>query len=194
MLFSTAIPKIIERFGESTVFVEISLIPFFRNTSNRRVPPASGRPPSRGHPKPSSSIPVEKGDGRQGLLRGSQMTVSRPSLTILAGNAIAKQFIAATILDALFMRITHLKTACELFQHLANLFETKKSDATQREATCNPRTPVSIRQTHSEHAGKARDCKPALKKADSTVVEELRDVRCREPKRDAGSHRRVETR
>ncbi|KAF9229930.1 hypothetical protein BU15DRAFT_35128, partial [Melanogaster broomeanus] len=40
-------------------------------------------------------------------------------------NAIAKQYIAATIPDALFMCIVHLKTARELFQHLANLFETK---------------------------------------------------------------------
>ncbi|KAF9231693.1 hypothetical protein BU15DRAFT_29719, partial [Melanogaster broomeanus] len=42
-------------------------------------------------------------------------------------NAIAKQYIVATIPDTLFMRIVHLKTACELFQHLANLFEMKKN-------------------------------------------------------------------
>ncbi|KAF9238402.1 hypothetical protein BU15DRAFT_30165, partial [Melanogaster broomeanus] len=40
-------------------------------------------------------------------------------------NAIAKQYVAATIPDALFACIVHLKTACELFQYLAKLFETK---------------------------------------------------------------------
>ncbi|KAF9232989.1 hypothetical protein BU15DRAFT_7376, partial [Melanogaster broomeanus] len=40
-------------------------------------------------------------------------------------NAIAKQYIAATIPDALCMRIMHLKTAHEFFQYFANLFEAK---------------------------------------------------------------------
>ncbi|KAF9230406.1 hypothetical protein BU15DRAFT_35712, partial [Melanogaster broomeanus] len=40
-------------------------------------------------------------------------------------NAVAMQYIAATIPDALCMRVLHLKTAHELFQYLANLFEVK---------------------------------------------------------------------
>ncbi|KAF9231861.1 hypothetical protein BU15DRAFT_37601, partial [Melanogaster broomeanus] len=38
---------------------------------------------------------------------------------------ITKQYIAATIPDALFIHIMHLKTARELFQYLASLFEMK---------------------------------------------------------------------
>ncbi|KAF9235197.1 hypothetical protein BU15DRAFT_51629, partial [Melanogaster broomeanus] len=40
-------------------------------------------------------------------------------------NAIAKQYIAATIPDALCMHVLHLKTTHELFQYLSNLFEMK---------------------------------------------------------------------
>ncbi|KAF9239975.1 hypothetical protein BU15DRAFT_61614 [Melanogaster broomeanus] len=102
------------------------------------------------------------------------------------------KYIAATFPDALFTHVMHLKTVRELFQYLANLFETKKSDATQREAMCNPRTPVSICQTHSEHARKAQDHEEAVKKAESTVVEEPRDTTCHKTKCDARSHGRVD--
>ncbi|KAF9230148.1 hypothetical protein BU15DRAFT_83988 [Melanogaster broomeanus] len=90
------------------------------------------------------------------------------------------------------MRIVHLKTARELFQYLASLFETKKRDVTQREATRNPRTRAGTHQECSEDSRKARDCEEAAKKAKSTVVEEPRDATCRKPKRDARSHGRVE--
>ncbi|KAF9239630.1 hypothetical protein BU15DRAFT_61857 [Melanogaster broomeanus] len=87
----------------------------------------------------------------------------------------------------------HLKTARELFQYLASLFETKKSDGTQREATCNPRTHAGTDQKCNQPSHKARD-REAVKKAESAIVEEPRDVRCREPKHDARSHGRVEMR
>ncbi|KAF9230622.1 hypothetical protein BU15DRAFT_57062, partial [Melanogaster broomeanus] len=45
-------------------------------------------------------------------------------------NAIAKQYIAGTIPDALCMRIMHLKTAHEFFQYLSSLFEMKKDNVT----------------------------------------------------------------
>ncbi|KAF9236558.1 hypothetical protein BU15DRAFT_63912 [Melanogaster broomeanus] len=69
------------------------------------------------------------------LVFGMGTVTSKVTLGVGRRNAIAKQYIAATIPDALFMCVMHLKTARELFQCLANLFETKKSDVTQWEAT-----------------------------------------------------------
>ncbi|KAF9239502.1 polyketide synthase [Melanogaster broomeanus] len=63
VLFSSAIPKIIERFGESTVFVEISPHPvlsqYIKSMGALDVFPASRRPPSLRHVKPGSSTFVE---------------------------------------------------------------------------------------------------------------------------------------
>ncbi|KAF9232205.1 hypothetical protein BU15DRAFT_67665 [Melanogaster broomeanus] len=111
-------------------------------------------------------------------------------------NTIAKQYIAATIPDTLFTRIKHLGTAHECYQYLSSLFETKKSDATQREAICNPRTPAVTRQKPSERSCKAQDHETAAKKAESAEVEESRDGTRRECKRerDASSQGRVERR
>ncbi|KAF9237183.1 polyketide synthase [Melanogaster broomeanus] len=63
VLFSSAIPKIIERFGESTVFVEVSPHPVLSQYINSMGAldslPASRRPPSLRHLKPGSSTLVE---------------------------------------------------------------------------------------------------------------------------------------
>ncbi|KAF9237177.1 polyketide synthase [Melanogaster broomeanus] len=63
VLFSSAIPKIIERFGESTVFVEVSPHPvlsqYIKSMGALDVFPASRRPPSLRHVKPGSSTLVE---------------------------------------------------------------------------------------------------------------------------------------
>ncbi|KAF9237180.1 polyketide synthase [Melanogaster broomeanus] len=63
VLFSSAIPKIIERFGESTVFVEVSPHPvlsqYIKSMGALDALPASRRPPSLRHLKPGSSTLVE---------------------------------------------------------------------------------------------------------------------------------------
>ncbi|KAF9239505.1 hypothetical protein BU15DRAFT_74656 [Melanogaster broomeanus] len=63
VLFSSAIPKIVERFGESTVFVEVSPHPvlsqYIKSMGALDALPASRRPPSLRHVKPGSSTLVE---------------------------------------------------------------------------------------------------------------------------------------
>ncbi|KAF9237181.1 polyketide synthase [Melanogaster broomeanus] len=63
VLFSSAIPKIVERFGESTVFVEVSPHPvlsqYIKSMGALDALPASRRPPSLRHLKPGSSTLVE---------------------------------------------------------------------------------------------------------------------------------------
>ncbi|KAF9235665.1 polyketide synthase [Melanogaster broomeanus] len=63
VLFSSAVPKIIERYGESTVFVEMSPHPvlsqYIKSMGALDAFPASRRPPSLGHVKPGSSKFVE---------------------------------------------------------------------------------------------------------------------------------------
>ncbi|KAF9242059.1 polyketide synthase [Melanogaster broomeanus] len=63
VLFSSAIPKIVERFGESTVFVEVSPHPvlsqYIKTMGALDSLPASRRPPSARHLKPGASPFVE---------------------------------------------------------------------------------------------------------------------------------------
>ncbi|KAF9233528.1 hypothetical protein BU15DRAFT_80020 [Melanogaster broomeanus] len=88
----------------------------------------------------------------------------------------------------------HLETTREQFEYLANRFETKKNNATQREALCNPRTPVSTHQKHSEDARKLQERETTVKERENATVEESRNVRCRERKRDTRDRGRVEKR
>ncbi|KAF9224096.1 hypothetical protein BS17DRAFT_766738 [Gyrodon lividus] len=67
------------------------------------------------------------------------------------------------------MRVMHLKPTCELFQYLTSLFEMKKSNIMQREATRNPTTCVGTHQKCSEDSCKARDREKAAKKTKSTI-------------------------
>ncbi|KAF9237185.1 polyketide synthase [Melanogaster broomeanus] len=63
VLFSSAIPKIVERFGESTVFVEVSPHPvlsqYIKSMGALDSLPASRRPPSLRHLKPGASTLIE---------------------------------------------------------------------------------------------------------------------------------------
>ncbi|KAF9230248.1 hypothetical protein BU15DRAFT_83872 [Melanogaster broomeanus] len=109
-------------------------------------------------------------------------------------NRTAKLILITTIPDSL-LHVTHLETAYEWFQHLADLFETKKNNVTQREAiVCNPRSPVSTHQEHSEDARKPRERKATMNECENTTVEESRNVRHRERKHDTRDRGRVEKR
>ncbi|KAF9245749.1 hypothetical protein BU15DRAFT_70819 [Melanogaster broomeanus] len=86
---------------------------------------------------------------------------------------------------------SHLKSAHDGFKTLSNLFE---KPAPMPTTTYNIRTVADTRQKPSEGSCKVRDRETAANKAESAVVEEPHDVRCRKHKCDAGSHGRVETR
>ncbi|KAF9233109.1 hypothetical protein BU15DRAFT_66872 [Melanogaster broomeanus] len=108
-------------------------------------------------------------------------------------NRTAKLILITTIPDSL-LHVTHLETAHEWFQNLANLFEMKKSDVTQREATRDPRTLADTRPKHSEDAHHARDRETASNKPKSATAAEPRDSTRRKRKRKAGEQGKVEKR
>ncbi|KAF9233119.1 hypothetical protein BU15DRAFT_80475 [Melanogaster broomeanus] len=109
-------------------------------------------------------------------------------------NNMAKLIIMLTIPDSLLMCIMHLETACEWFNYLADRFETKKSDVTQREATCNPRTAVGTRQKRSERTRKPQEHEATVNERENAAVAESRDASRRERKRDSRDQERVEKR
>ncbi|KAF9232984.1 hypothetical protein BU15DRAFT_66993 [Melanogaster broomeanus] len=80
----------------------------------------------------------------------------------------------------------HLETAHEWFQNLANLFEMKKSEVTQGEATRDPRT---LANTHQTWKQSERTCKP-----ESATAAELCNLTCHEWKYKAGEQGKVERR
>ncbi|KAF9237941.1 hypothetical protein BU15DRAFT_62792 [Melanogaster broomeanus] len=81
-----------------------------------------------------------------------------------------------TIPDPLLMHVTHLETAHEWCKYFEDLFDLKKSNTTQQEAKCNPRTPVDMRQKHCEDARKLRKCKATANKPESTKAVEPRYI------------------
>ncbi|KAF9235373.1 hypothetical protein BU15DRAFT_64895 [Melanogaster broomeanus] len=100
-------------------------------------------------------------------------------------NKMAKLHISLTIPDLLLMCVMHLETAHEWFKHLADRFEMKTSDVSQREASCNPRRPRGC----SQAARVRSDHKPEIAK-----VTEPCDSTHREWKCDVRSRGRVEKR
>ncbi|KAF9235435.1 hypothetical protein BU15DRAFT_78021 [Melanogaster broomeanus] len=109
-------------------------------------------------------------------------------------NTMAKLIISITIPDSLLMCIMHLETAHEQFKHLTNRFETKTSDVTQREATCNPRTTVDMRQKLSECTRTPRKHEATANKLESSAVKEPRNAKCHKQEREARGQGRVEKR
>ncbi|KAF9234903.1 hypothetical protein BU15DRAFT_65278 [Melanogaster broomeanus] len=109
-------------------------------------------------------------------------------------NKVAQLPITLTIPDSLLIHVMHLETAREWFKYLTDQFETKTSNVTQREATCDPRTAVSTHQKHSEDARKPQERKATVNERENTTVEESRNVRHRERKRKARDEGRVEKR
>ncbi|KAF9231713.1 hypothetical protein BU15DRAFT_68118 [Melanogaster broomeanus] len=109
-------------------------------------------------------------------------------------NEMAKLPIMLTIPDSLLIHVMHLETAREWFKYLADRFETKTSDVTQREASCNPRRRVSTHQKHSEDARKLQECKATVNQPKIAKVTEPCDSTHRERKRNARSEGRVEKR
>ncbi|KAF9232029.1 hypothetical protein BU15DRAFT_67834 [Melanogaster broomeanus] len=69
-----------------------------------------------------------------------------------------------------------------MFQHLAGLFEMKKSDTMLWETTYGPITVATTHQKPSEYSHKARDHETAVKKVKSAPVEESHDTTCCKPK------------
>ncbi|KAF9231208.1 hypothetical protein BU15DRAFT_68528 [Melanogaster broomeanus] len=95
-----------------------------------------------------------------------------------------------TIHPFLLARIHHLKSAHDGFKTLSKLFEKPAPTPT---TTYNIRTVADTRQKPSEGSCNVRDRETATNKAESAIVEEPHDVRCRKHERDTGSHGRVET-
>ncbi|KAF9234397.1 hypothetical protein BU15DRAFT_79079 [Melanogaster broomeanus] len=104
-------------------------------------------------------------------------------------NKMAKLLISLTIPDSLLMCVMHLETAHEWFKHLADQFETKTSDVTQWEASCNPRRRVTTHQKHSKDARKLQECEATMNKPEIAKVTEPRDSTHREWKRDEAAAR-----
>ncbi|KAF9233695.1 hypothetical protein BU15DRAFT_79854 [Melanogaster broomeanus] len=107
-------------------------------------------------------------------------------------NMMAQLPIMLTIPDSLLMCITHLETVREWFKYFKDLFNMKKSDTTQQEAKCNPRTTIDMRQKHREDTRKLQECKATANKPESTKAVESRDSKRREWKCKARERRRVE--
>ncbi|KAF9237951.1 hypothetical protein BU15DRAFT_62802 [Melanogaster broomeanus] len=107
---------------------------------------------------------------------------------------MAKLSIMLTIPDLLLMHVTHLETAYEWFQHLTDLFKTKKSSVTQREAMCNPRTAIHTHEKQSERTRKLQKCGATMNKPKSATAAEPCNLTCRKPKRKAGEQGKVEKR
>ncbi|KAF9230478.1 hypothetical protein BU15DRAFT_69165, partial [Melanogaster broomeanus] len=105
-------------------------------------------------------------------------------------HGLAKRMIAITIHPFSLARIRHLKSAHDGFKTLSKLFEKPAPTPT---TTYNIRTVADTRQKPSEGSCNVRDRETATNKADSAIVEEPHDVRCRKHERDTGSHGRVET-
>ncbi|KAF9233411.1 hypothetical protein BU15DRAFT_66596, partial [Melanogaster broomeanus] len=109
-------------------------------------------------------------------------------------NKMAQLPIMLTIPDLLLTRVMHLETAREWIKYFEDLFDLKKSDTTQQEAKCNPRTHVDTHQKHSEDARKPRKRRATANKPKSTEAVEQRDSKRRERKREARDPGRVEMR
>ncbi|KAF9236763.1 hypothetical protein BU15DRAFT_63690 [Melanogaster broomeanus] len=109
-------------------------------------------------------------------------------------NKMAQLPIMLTIPDLLLTRVMHLETAREWIKYFEDLFDLKKSDTTQQEAKCNPRTHVDTHQKHSEDARKPRKRRATANKPKSTEAVEQRDSKRRERKRKARDPGRVEMR
>ncbi|KAF9238989.1 hypothetical protein BU15DRAFT_74954 [Melanogaster broomeanus] len=128
----------------------------------------------------STSIPFEL------LLDASmypQIPPPRPSPLVSSIRVLSSP--SSSPLDAAVVRAISSRG----FKTLGNLFEKPVPMPT---TTYNIRTVADTRLKPSEGSCKARDRETAVNKAESAVVEEQHDVRCRKHERDAGSHGRVE--